>query len=110
MLGPRPDFEGAGEKPKPGIEGATKWKAGSAVLSGSVSGRTTRIASTNEPGQPCEKSRGIAFGEEERVCVKCRTRGPNPGTSILTRKWLNAALRRLCHLSCVSDIINVLYF
>lgn len=52
MLGPTPDFKGAGENPNPGIEGATKSNDGSLGLSGADSLATTLSASTKEPGHP----------------------------------------------------------
>lgn len=38
---------------------------------GSVSLRIILKASIKEPGQPCEKIRGMALGSEERSCTKC---------------------------------------
>src|SRR3954462_2204453 len=59
----QPTSAGSPEKPYPGREGSTRWKASSALppcAVGSVSGPTESIISMTEPGQPCVMIRGNA--------------------------------------------------
>src|ERR687887_109825 len=65
----RPDSQassvGSPEKPWPGSDGRTRWKASSArppSAVGSVSGPMTSSSSTTEPGQPCVMISGRVFG------------------------------------------------
>ncbi len=53
--GPQPVVVGLPEKPKPGIDGITRWKASDALAPcavGLVSGSTIFSCSINEPGHP----------------------------------------------------------
>ena len=61
------------EKPDPGNDGATTWKASAgspACRAGSVSGPTRSRRSSTEPGQPCVSSSGSASGSAERTCTR----------------------------------------
>ena len=61
------------EKPYPGSDGTTTWKASSArppCASGAVSRGITSRNSTTEPGQPCVSSNGNASGCSERAWMK----------------------------------------
>lgn len=51
------------EKPKPGIEGITRWKSRE---SGSITSRNSR----NEPGQPCVSTSADASGFADRTWTK----------------------------------------
>ena len=60
----QPTSAGSPEKPYPGREGSTRWKASSALppcAVGSVSGPTESSSSMTEPGQPCVMISGSAF-------------------------------------------------
>src|SRR4051794_18310133 len=69
----QPTSGGSPEKPYPGREGRTRWKASSALprcAVGSVSGPTESIISMTEPGQPCVMISGSAFSCGERTWMK----------------------------------------
>ena len=69
----QPTSAGSPEKPYPGSEGSTRWKASSALppcAVGSVSGPTESIISMTEPGQPCVMISGSAFSCGERTWMK----------------------------------------
>ena len=57
-IAPKPGRVGAGEKAKPGMEGATTWKAGRVLLGGWVRNAMMLSTSRKEPGQPWMKRRG----------------------------------------------------
>jgi hypothetical protein len=62
------------ENPKPGIDGITRSNASAAsppCERGSVSGPITSRNSATEPGHPCVRISGSAFGSGERTCRKC---------------------------------------
>jgi hypothetical protein len=62
------------EKPKPGSDGATTWKASAGSppwRAGLVSGPMMLMNSTIEPGQPWVMISGSAPGSGERACTKC---------------------------------------
>src|SRR6266511_1172718 len=61
------------EKPNPGGDGMTTWKASSArppCAAGSTSGPIIRVNSTNELGQPWSRRRGVASCTDERTWTK----------------------------------------
>ena len=71
---PQPVRVGLAEKPKPGSDGQTTWKASAALppcAVGSVSGPMTLWNSTTEPGQPWVNTSGIASACGERTWMKC---------------------------------------
>ena len=72
---PHPGFFGAGENAKPGMLGATTWKAGEEALGGLR--RPSRILPTSMklPGQPWMKSKGMASVRLERWWIKWRGTG-----------------------------------
>jgi hypothetical protein len=81
---------GLPEKPNPGSDGATTWKASAASppwAVGSVSGSITLWNSTIEPGQPWETSSGIASGCGERAWTKWRPGSVSPSTGVVN--WSN---------------------
>ena len=63
---PRPGFSGAGENPKPGMLGATTWKAGKEGFGGFVRPSMMLPTSKKLPGQPWMKRRGGASARGER--------------------------------------------
>ena len=70
---PQPVVFGLAEKPKPGSEGQTTWKASAGLppcATGSTSGAITFWNSTIEPGQPWVMISGSAAGSFERTCRK----------------------------------------
>ena len=69
----QPRSVGLSEKPKPGNDGATTWKASSArppCAVGLVNGSMILKNSITEPGQPCVMRIGSAFSCRERTCRK----------------------------------------
>ena len=83
----QPGLVGLSEKPNPGMEGTTTWKASAGdppCATGSVSGPITSRNSNTDPGQPWHSSSGSASGSGERVCRKWM---PNPSISV--RYWPN---------------------
>ena len=79
-LNPNPSTVPASLNPKPGILGATTWKACCAPapklgkLWGSVKASIIFWTSMNEEGQLWQKSNGMAFLCLERLCTKCMRR------------------------------------
>ena len=83
---------GLPEKPKPGSDIATTWKASAAVppcAAGSVSGPMIFVNSAIEPGQPCVTASASAFGLLERWWMKWTVR-----PSMVVVNWLNWLSRR----------------
>jgi hypothetical protein len=69
----QPGAVGFPEKPYPGNDGITRWKASAAVAPcavGLVSGSMILICSMIEPGQPCVTIIGNAFSCFERTWMK----------------------------------------
>ncbi len=69
----QPISTGSPEKPYPGSEGSTRWKASSALppcAVGSVSGPTESIISITEPGQPWVMISGSAFSCSDLTWMK----------------------------------------
>ena len=69
----QPISTGSPEKPYPGREGSTRWKASSALppcAVGSVSGPTESINSITEPGQPWVMISGSAFSCSDLTWMK----------------------------------------
>ncbi len=70
---PQPVVVGLAEKPKPGRDGQTTWKASAGsppYFTGSTSGSITLWNSTIEPGQPWVMINGRAPACGERMCRK----------------------------------------
>src|SRR5437762_7603570 len=69
----QPTSTGSPEKPYPGREGSTRWKASSALppcAVGSVSGPTESIISMTEPGQPWVMISGSAFSCDDLTWMR----------------------------------------
>ncbi|MDT4849130.1 hypothetical protein FQZ97_832410 [compost metagenome] len=69
----QPVLLGFSEKPNPGMDGRTRWKASSAVppwAVGSVKGPMVFSNSKTDPGQPWVMISGMAFGWRERTWMK----------------------------------------
>src|SRR5580704_1724481 len=67
---PQPEVVGLAEKPNPGSDGITRWKASDALAPcavGLVSGSIIFSCSTTEPGHPCVTMSGNAFSCFERT-------------------------------------------
>lgn len=84
---PKPRLDTPAEKPKLGSEGAMRWKEGRPAGASPVRSGRILVASRKEPGQPWQKSRGIAEGLGLRWCRKCKIRGSNWGTVTVVVKW-----------------------
>jgi hypothetical protein len=71
--GPQPTLVGLAEKPYPGMDGITMWKASEALppwAVGLVSGSMIFSCSTIEPGQPWVTISGMASSCLERTWMK----------------------------------------
>lgn len=88
----QPVVSGRSEKPNPGSEGTTTWKASCGLppcAVGSVRGPIAFTNSTKEPGQPWVRMSGVAFVCRERTCRKWM-----PRPSICVRYWPRALICR----------------